>query len=310
MKNKISIAIPSYNRKKLVDNLVSTIPDEVFVAVSDNGGYLKNGLESRVKNLKIDSHKEILDVFDNWNHALNMVLDHCDYVAMPSDDDLYLPGWFSVVKKYIECNEWGADIFVFGHKYIDGHDNYIGEYSHSELIVVDSPFGFLKYRYGVDARMPSVVFRSEFLKEIGSYDASLFKLTAADSELIQRALLIGKVVFAPEVISCYRVWDGSLTNNKVASTQWLKEIDMWTQKISKIGFEKTEFFTKKFSDNYSDEIYARNLYAGLSNLFKRREYKEVLKFKKSTRWPSHALAKTKLRILLLLLKAKLKSYAS
>ena len=90
MGNKLAVAIPSYNRRLFVERLLSTIPEDILTVVSDNGAYLREGLGCRRKNIRIESHDVVLDVFDNWNFALNMVLDECDYLVMPSDDDLYL----------------------------------------------------------------------------------------------------------------------------------------------------------------------------------------------------------------------------
>ncbi|MGG2397477.1 hypothetical protein ACJRW5_11105 [Pseudomonas sp. SH1-B] len=306
MGSKLAVAIPSYNRKILVERLLSTIPNDIFIAISDNGGYLRGGLDCNGRNIKIESHDMVLDVFDNWNFALNMVLNECDYLVMPSDDDLYLSGWSDRVLSYI--NKVDADFFIFGNRVIDEHENIVGEYSENELVVLEAPLGFEKYKYDVSARMPSVIFRSEFLRKIGGYDAKTFKLTAADSELIQRALLLGRVAFVPEVISCYRVWNGGLTNKKIASEEWLDEIEKWTSKIVTIGQGSSDMFTRAFSEKYADEIYARNLYEGLVNLYGREEYEKLLKFKSKARWPKHALLRTKLRIIRLLLKAKTLSY--
>ncbi|HBN90078.1 MAG TPA: hypothetical protein DD408_13030 [Rheinheimera sp.] len=306
MGNKLAVAIPSYNRRLFVERLLSTIPEDILTVVSDNGAYLREGLGCRRKNIRIESHDVVLDVFDNWNFALNMVLDECDYLVMPSDDDLYLSGWSERVLKYIDKID--ADIFIFGSKVIDEFENVVGEYSEDRLTVLEAPLGFLKYKYSVNARMPSVFFRSKFIRKIGGYDSKAFKLTAADSELIQRALLLGRVAFIPEVISCYRVWSGGLTNKKIASEEWLDEIEKWTDKIIMIGQSNADIFTGTFSENYADEIYARNLYEGLVNLYRREEYRGLLSFKSKARWPKKALFRTRLRIVRLVLKAKILSY--
>lgn len=302
---KIGISIPTYNRTEHLESLLASIGDSFFLYVSDNAGLTEKKLFEKFSDIHVISSDVVLPMYENWNRSIE--INDCDYIAMTSDDDLYVEGALGIVNKYLD--EYTPDVAIFGHFYIDEHNNIIGEYVPMEKVFLRPPEGFSEFKYDVSARTPSVFYKRSFLDKIGLLDCN-FKVTAADSELIQRALLLGSVLFVPEVVSKYRVWESNTTYNNIATSKWLEEIDIWTQKISKIGFEKTEFFTKKFSDNYSDEIYARNLYAGLSNLLKRREYKGALEFKAAARWPSHALAKTKLRILLLLLKAKLKSYAS
>ncbi len=121
--------------------------------------------------------------------------------------------------------------------------------------------------------MPSVFFKKRFLDKIGYFDDKKFSLTAADSELIQRALLLGKVVYVPEIVSSYRVWQGSLTYEKIASSEWLEEIELWHEKISMLGINNSvNIFDWKY---YRGEIFARNLLAGLSNLYTKGEYKQL-----------------------------------
>lgn len=300
---KIAIAIPTYDRNELLVKLLKTIPDDVLVFISDNGGKSTNSDFFQDKNYTVSVVSD-LSMFENWNNATSIA--ECDYIAITSDDDLYLPGAFDVVRDKISSTD--ADVYIFGHLYVDSGDNVIGSYKINKFSKELAPNGFLKYKFGVDSRMPSIFFKKSFLDEIGHFDIDNFSFTAADSELIQRALLKGSVAFFPEQVSCYKVWGGGYTDKKIATKEWLEQIDNWTKKIIELGVDESSFFSEKFSKKYSDEIYARNLYAGLANLFNQKKYRELLLFKEEARWPSNALVKTRLRIVWLLLKSRLLTY--
>lgn len=290
---KIAIAIPTYNRNDLLVRLIKSIPDDISVFVSDNGSYVTPEIETQFNNLEVHKHSKVISIFENWNSALAAV-DNCDYMAIPSDDDLYISDQFETIQAVIDNND--ADVFVFGNHFIDERDKIVGHYCPEKFEVFEAPYGLSKFLYGVDVRMPSVFFKKTFLDRIGYFDAESFTLTAADSELVQRALLLGKAVFVPEIVSSYRVWSGSLTDQRIATEHWMREIDIWTDKITKLAEEVPGAKDAYNWQQYSDEIFARNLLAGLSNLRKNKKHKALWQHLKSNRFPKRALLKTKLRI--------------
>jgi len=293
---KIAIAIPTYNRNNLLVRLIRTLPDDVSIFVSDNGSYVTPEIEAQFNNLKVHKHSEVISIFENWNSALTAV-NNCDYLAIPSDDDLYISDQFKTIQAVIDNND--ADVFVFGNNFINETDQVTRSFCPDVLEILDAPNGFKKFLFGVDVRMPSVFFKKSFLDKIGYFDETLFTLTAADSELVQRALLLGKVMFVPEVVASYRVWSGSLTDQRIATKHWMSEVDAWVDKISTLAL--AELSPKEYKsidwDKYKDEVYARNLLAGMGNLYKAKKFDDTIKHFHVLRFPKHALFKTKLRIL-------------
>lgn len=302
---KILISIPTYNRVKLLKKLMDTIPDNIGIHISDNGSFNKNILNQ--KNLTIEHHDEIYSMFKNWNLSI-INAPKCDFIAITSDDDLYEIDSFDIIEKTINSYE-GIDIFIFGNNTINEKDEIIGQYCPKEYKVFNAPEGLNEFLYGVDARMPSIFFKKSFLDRIGYFDEDSFEFTAADSELIQRALLLGKVAFVPKIVSSYRVWSGSETDKKIATKEWMNQIDIWTSKIIKLANSNLTEKQNNFDwDKYKDEIYARNLLGGLHNLYKSKKYQNVFNHYDSMRYPKHALVKSKLRIIKILILSKLKSF--
>jgi hypothetical protein len=159
-----------------------------------------------------------------------------------------------------------ADIYVFGCDLLDEHDHAWPGYRPETYEVFECGDGFLKFASGVHARMPGVLFKHDFLKCIGAFDER-FELTAADSDLVQRALLLGRSVFIPEVIGLYRIWRGSLTHARQATDLWMKEVGLWTDKISELLSKGHQPPSRRVDiDRYKDEIIAQNLLAGFRNL--------------------------------------------
>lgn len=303
---KITIAIPTYKRENLLKKLVESIPSNISLSISDNGSSLSESFITTYKNATIVKQEHVLDIFANWNAAITSI-NFCDYIAIPSDDDLYNLDSFDLIQDAIN-NHDNIDIFIFGNNFINENDEVIGHYCPKKHEILEAPYGLSHFLYGVNVRMPSVFFKKSFLDKIGYFDEKSFTLTAADSELVQRALLLGKVAFVPKIVASYRVWSGSLTDQRIATKHWMSEIDVWTDKIitladSTIGTQQTLFNWQQ----YKDEVYAQNLLAGLGNLYKSKQYNKILSYYHEMRHPKHAKLKTKLRIFKVLLSSKIRT---
>ena len=87
----------------------------------------------------------------------------------------------------------------------------------------------------------------------------------------------------------------------------MDEIDIWTDKIIALANNKLTKLQNTFDwDKYKDEIFARNLLAGMNNLYKNKYYKKVKQHFLTNRYPKNAMFVTKLRILKTLMFAKIK----
>ncbi|MGR6772833.1 hypothetical protein ACU36R_14555 [Pectobacterium brasiliense] len=302
---QIGVAIPTYNRLDQLTRLIDSIPENVNIGISDNGAYIN---ELRIwKNAKIIQHTDVIPMFNNWNSAINVV-DECDVLAITSDDDYYSEGAFDTVSKYIE--EYDSDIYIFGCNIIDEKDNLITSYC-PEKLELFMPYDGLKHHFiHIQARMPAVFFKKGFLDRIGYFDTNNFKITAADSELIQRALILGRSLYVPEVVANYRMWGGNLTNKTIASDQWLIEVARWTKKVKRMLAEVNKKECKLDWYKYEDEILALNILSGLSVLKGNKEYKKLLEHYKKHGIPNKARLITKLRIIKQVLVSKVEGLRS
>jgi hypothetical protein len=292
--HRIAVAIPTYKREELLRRLVSSIPIDWDIYVSDNDASLKPLLTPLPG---VVSHSAVLiPMFANWNRALSLVDPSASHVFIPSDDDLFLSNAGDAVEQALARHP-DTDMFVFGCDFFDEHDQIWPGYRVAALQAYEPGDGFSVFSRGVDARMPGILFRKSFLDQIGAFDER-FELTASDSDLIQRALLLGRSVFVPETIGLYRVWAGSLTHVRIASDQWMHEIDLWTAKIAaviKAGHQPSGPVINV--NQYRDEILARNLLAALGNLLNKGEVDQACDFLRRHPVPRHATLATRLRLL-------------
>ena len=293
---KIAVAVPTYNRYQLLCELISSIPDEWSICISDNDSSLISASSVFKRNVKISHAEYLFSMFENWNRALSLVDSDCTHVFITSDDDLYLPQAQVIVENSLKKFP-DIDVFVFGCDLIDENNKKRKGYKPNALHVFEKGEGFNCFVSGVDARMPGILLRRVFLDNIGHFDTQ-FKITAADSELIQRALIMGTAVFVPESIALYRTWAGSATNSTQASDPWMKEIQLWTTKIAdllkKSGDEHIS--NKKYLQKYGDEIFARNILSALGNLISKEQYNDAHLFLSKYPIPRQASLITSLRI--------------
>ena len=289
------IAIPTYKREKEIKKLLAYIPKDVPVFVSDNGNTLTNEFRSLYPQALIKSIVPEVPMFENWNSAGFSV--QSKWMVIPADDDAYFSSSFSIIEKYL--NKYAdMDMIVFGHNIIDADDNVLSRWV-PESKTCPAPLGFLKFKYGVDARMPSVFIKTVLFKKLGGFDEG-FRITAADSDFVQRAALIGNVRFVSEVVSSYRKWEGGLTHNKIATLEWMLEIDRWCNRINAFCAERgIELYSKKISD----EVYARNLVSGLAAAKKSGGYAAAWKHFKQCRYPYRALFRTQLLLMYWLIRS-------
>lgn len=297
---QLSIAIPTRNRNEYLALLLDSVrhvADEIVVR--DNAGGAARPLVERYPEVKWMFGPE-LPIFENWRACLDAA--SSEFVAIPSDDDLYFPSLGPVLTG-LGQDVARADVVIAGHRLIDSEGRTMGEWRPPRHEILAPPGAFVRFQYGVPARMPSVFFRNAFLRRIGSLDPS-FRLTAADSELVQRALLHGTVAFVPEIVAGYRVWPGGLTDKTQMSELWLSEIERWSAKLAPVATRELGRAHLRFdARRYADELFGTNLLAGVSRAYGRGEHGEALRFLDEVRFPWHARPATKLALARVLLMA-------
>lgn len=291
MKN-LGIAIPTYNRQDQLDTLLNAIPKEHSIYVSDNGAHLSTEFMAKFSTVHFKSVAgEAVRMFANWNLAARMVSE--DWVVVPSDDDIYFENSFGIITEYLTRYST-ADVVVFGHQTVDENYQKISEWKPQELVECAAPTGFEYFKFDVSARMPSIFFKRSLLEELGYFDEN-FKITAADSDLVQRALIKGRSVFIPEVASGYRVWLGGATHKTISSLEWMREIDYWGKKIEKILQDVPRYSTE--ASSIRAELYARNLLAGVAAAKRSGGYAAAWNHLRRCSYPIRANFLTQLRLL-------------
>lgn len=289
---RVSIAIPTRRRNELLALLLESIGDSADeIIVRDNGEGEARALIGRFPRVRWLFGPE-LPIFENWRAALDAATG--DFVAIPSDDDLYLCPVGPLVSRAGAAPD--VDVVIAGHRFVDGDGRVVGGWCPPRREVLAPPAAFLRFQFGVPARMPAVFFRTSFLRRIGSLDTR-FALTAADSELVQRAALLGRVALEPEVVAAYRVWPGGLTDQRQLSAQWMEEIEAWSSKLAPMAEEACRRGGVPFDrTRYADELLASNLVAGMARAVKRGAHAEVLRVLGQVRSTRRARPRTRLAL--------------
>jgi hypothetical protein len=183
---------------------------------------------------------------------------------------------------------------IFGHRVIDKDDNEISRWVPEKKMEFLPPAGYEVFKYGVESRFPSMVFRTSKVRECGNLDES-YKITAADSKMIQKVLLSGKVIFIPEIVGGYRTWPQNSTTLTLGTPAWLKEIDRWQNDIEAFIGEDVGSVAIGDFQKIKDEVYARNMLGGIVNIKKTQGKR--WKYISENRFPRKASFLTKLKII-------------
>nr|WP_295926887.1 glycosyltransferase family 2 protein [uncultured Dyadobacter sp.] len=296
----LGVAIPTYKRENYLRILLDTIPANVDVVVSDNGGFTSAEFKQDYSSRKFIGSDVVVNMFQNWNNAING-LDN-EWICLASDDDIFYPNAFQAFDQYL-AQYADSEIIIFGHNYIDETGKKLGNWKVPGILDLSAPLGYNVFKYGVDARPIAVFFKKELFQRIGELDVG-YKITSADSDFIQLALLHGRALFVPEIVSGYRIWSHSLTNQLNTSTEWMAEVTKWQDKIKR-ELQTLNFPPREIKEN-TDEVFIRNLLSGLLSL--RAQRKGILasiRYLKQFRYPRHATLTTQLKILQCLLKTAL-----
>lgn len=287
---KIGVTIPTYQRQDKLEEILATIPESVKVYLSDNGATLPKDFQKEKVNVRINKVTPVVPMFSNWTKA-GMSAEE-EWLILPSDDDLFMPNAFEAINGVLTSCSDEVGMVIFGHHAIDGDGEVLSTWSPDDKLY-PAPSGFSVFQYGVPARMPSIVIRTKVFRELGGFCED-FKLTASDSDFIQRASLVADVQFVSTVISGYRIWEGGATANTIATFEWMQEIEMWCNRIESFCRVRN---IHVYSSHIRDEIYASNLSAGISLLRKQGLLKHAWKHFWKCRYPFRAPLKTQLRII-------------
>lgn len=226
MNNDLTICIPTYKRLDYLHKLLGSIPNSIPVVISDNGSFIQNELDIYSNIRAIDHTDKILSMFDNWNNAVRLV--KTNWFIIPGDDDLFLEGGLQyvlqIIQKYKDVESVG--MFIFGHKIVNEYNLQTDGWVPNEETICFSPQGFNNFKYGVPARVPSIVFNTKKFYACGGFDTQ-FSFTAGDSFLIQKMALNYSYVLIPQEISAYRVWESNFTNTSIYTKAWFDQIKLW-----------------------------------------------------------------------------------
>lgn len=297
----IGIAIPTYNRNNYLVKLLDTIPSNIEVAVSDNGGFVTEEIKNKYSKAKFDSFSEIIPMYNNWNRAIKNL--NTDWICLASDDDLFLNDAFTQLFSYIEKFPL-AEVIIFGNENIDENGNITSVWMPEKTQEYRSPNGYYPSKYGVQAKMIGIFFKKDLFEKVGGFNEE-YRITASDSHLVQKLILEGQTLYVSEVVSQYRIWNNNFTSQTIAKKAWIDEVIYWQDKIA-IELKRKGVTNSKIS-NYRNEVIARNLLGSLTNIRKNKGgIIPVIKFLKQFPYPIHANFRTHLSIIKCLLASLLK----
>ncbi|WP_010254910.1 glycosyltransferase family 2 protein [Treponema primitia] len=252
----ISIIIPTLNRlsylKKTMLSVRNQTNDNYEIIVIDNASTdgTREWLESQ-PDILIICHNNTIPIYENWNTGFKQAKG--DFLVLLSDDDILHPDCINIIQSVPDPLQYS--LIIGRHDIIDENDkitiNQKG-FNNIENGVLQPKEGLSLFSDGVAFRLCSIFFnRTKLLQLNIDLVAKKFKITAADSELIQ-LMAISSPIYILDLnrsIANYRVWKNSGTSETIYSKAWHDEIDIWMDDFE--SFSKDILSLKKIKDAIS-----------------------------------------------------------
>lgn len=181
MDHLFSICIPTYKRIKFIKDIIEVIPSDISIFISDNGNYIPDEFAQN-KNVNISHLDNVISMFDNFNRAISLA--NTPWILLPGDDDVFVTKSLCLVDDIIKDLSDDVSMVIFGHNIIDDNDIISDGWKPKGRFIYEKGEYFNIIKYGVPARLPSILFNKEILNNEGGFDPS-YVFTAGDSYLIQ-----------------------------------------------------------------------------------------------------------------------------
>ena len=250
LKPKLSVITPVYNREKYlpecIDSILNqTFKDFEFILIDDHStdGSLKiiKEYESKDNRVKFLSNKLNLGATKSFNNGLNISVGK--YIARMDSDDISMPERFQkqidLFENWTELEVLGTGaILINGDGVEIGRKKFPSDYKKIKKILMS----------GVPVFDPSVIIRSETLKQIGGFDN---RLAPADDYHLWLSLFKNKKIISNlnDYLIKYRIHDSNLS--KLQLSEQLKKTYI-AKKIYESNLPTDDYLKQNKSDQLNE----------------------------------------------------------
>lgn len=234
----VSVLMPAYNAEKYIAQAIESIlgqtfDDFEFIILNDcskdrTEEIILSYNDPRIVYLK---NEQNLGVAVTLNNGLAAATGK--YIARMDADDISLPERLEKQVAHLEANE---DIAVLGTNVELFNEN--GTIS-TGWSATDSEQMKVDLLFACGLAHPSVMMRTEVIRELGGYDVEFNGLE--DYELWCRVLQKSKVAMLPDILLRYRIHGSQVTQNPSLRYRELYRA-LKTRQIRQLGLEPTEAF--------------------------------------------------------------------
>jgi len=230
MKPRVCICVPCYNNEatlaETLQSLINQTYDNILIKVFDNASTdssreIAESFKNKGKGLQVFTREINVSGEENFNTCI--ANSEGDYTAIFHSDDVYhqtiVDEQVLFLLRHEKCKAVAThaklidlDGRIYGERFIPSalltHHN-----QESNVILDQDELVSLVYQYGNFITSPSVMFRSDFLKnDIKSYNGDQFK-TSADLDVWFRVVASGCLGFINKPLMSYRLSPASYSFN-------------------------------------------------------------------------------------------------
>lgn len=262
MKNKVSIVIPTYNRKDLLERLCNTIKEQTYqnkeiIIIDDCSNQdLSAVLKQYFKTLDIIYKKNSRNIYAEKSRKVGYELSSGKYIIFCDDDDFYTDSYF--IEKAINILDKNKNIaFVSANANIFHQSNGISE---SYKLNISGEINGLDYLLGFQTKYkkPLSTFTTVFRRECFDSNTVFFN----DSTLFLWALLFGNAFLIKDIAGNYTIHTQNISNN--IKKGFIKEVsnskhEIYKELIKRKQKNSIDWFTKQIIITYNYYFYSYNI---------------------------------------------------
>lgn len=246
MNKKITVVIPTYNRARLLKETIASVLNQTYknfdLLICDNAS-IDNTLEIikefNDERIIYHRHESNIGLQQNWKFALTTP--KTTFVALLSDDDLYLPHHLeqgiALMEKNIKASIYACSTQIIGNRQSEPLKPNWATLK-EQIYNVNPNVHFSNWLKGTQVASPSLIIRTHYLEYIKEWGGENWP-ACMDYLWWGQLAMVGDFIFNTMPGALYRWHENNISNDWYKNTRWsASEFRYTVRTLSNLAYEK------------------------------------------------------------------------